>query len=657
MYLVTRLVVTIQGAMAVGRVVLTLVCVCALLWTGSVAQDDEDVVVTTEELEEPVEDVAYTSPTPSGNVYFAEHFDDLSNFKKKWIFSEAKKEGIDDDIAKYDGKWEVESPQKNPLKGDLGLVLKSKAKHAAISSRLDRPFSFVTKPLVVQYEVTLQEGQECGGAYIKLLSLGKQTADLRQFHDKTPYTIMFGPDKCGNDHKLHFIFRHKNPLNGTFTEKHCKKPKERIEEPFKDKLPHLYTLVVRPDNTFTVQLDNKVINEGSLLEDFTPPVNPPAEVDDVEDKKPTDWDEREKIADPDARKPDDWDEDAPATIPDESATRPDGWLEDEPEMIPDPNAEKPDDWDTDMDGEWEAPLILNPRCEGAPGCGPWKSPMINNPNYKGKWRATMIDNPNYKGKWKPRRIPNPDFFEDKFPYKMADIAAVGIELWSMSDNILFDNIIITDDLSVAARWAADTFQIKRQKFDKDGVSQVTLGRYPLGQDDEVDELQAGLVGPLFPVLHGAHLGLRLVLVEESGRGLTRLSFQESLFTRLINYTNEQPWLWAVYVVLVGLPIVLLLVFCCGSSSQEKEDLLQEAEAKKTDAVSPDDEEEGEEEETEGASSSPGASVNSASKSQLEVAEVETQSEEDILPEEDREVASGGGDVPRSPRKRNVPKVE
>ena len=24
----------------------------------------------------------------------------------------------------------------------------------------------------------------------------------RQFNDKTPYTIMFGPDKCGMDHKV-----------------------------------------------------------------------------------------------------------------------------------------------------------------------------------------------------------------------------------------------------------------------------------------------------------------------------------------------------------------------------------------------------------------------------------------------------------------------
>jgi len=100
------------------------------------------------------------------------------------------------------GKWEVEAPQKNGLSHDLGLVLKSKAKHAAISARLDRPFKFTVKPFIVQYEVTLQEGQECGGAYLKLLSHGKHTADLRQFHDKTPYTIMFGPDKCGNDHKV-----------------------------------------------------------------------------------------------------------------------------------------------------------------------------------------------------------------------------------------------------------------------------------------------------------------------------------------------------------------------------------------------------------------------------------------------------------------------
>jgi hypothetical protein len=39
-----------------------------------------------------------------------------------------------------------------------------------------------------------------------------------------------------------------------------------------------------------------------LLEDFEPPVNPPEEIDDPEDKKPADWVDQEKIPDPDAKK-------------------------------------------------------------------------------------------------------------------------------------------------------------------------------------------------------------------------------------------------------------------------------------------------------------------------------------------------------------------
>ena len=42
------------------------------------------------------------------------------------------------------------------MKNDLGLVLTTEAKHAAISALLDRPFEFKEKPLIVQYEVTMQ---------------------------------------------------------------------------------------------------------------------------------------------------------------------------------------------------------------------------------------------------------------------------------------------------------------------------------------------------------------------------------------------------------------------------------------------------------------------------------------------------------------------
>ena len=40
--------------------------------------------------------------------------------------------------------------------GDLGLVLKSKAKHAAVAAKLKKPFKFLDKVFIVQYEIAFQ---------------------------------------------------------------------------------------------------------------------------------------------------------------------------------------------------------------------------------------------------------------------------------------------------------------------------------------------------------------------------------------------------------------------------------------------------------------------------------------------------------------------
>lgn len=68
--------------------------------------------------------------------------------------STAKK--ADDETGIYDGEWSVEAAENPILRDDLGLVLKSKAKHSAVASRLVKPFVFIDKPLIVQYEVQLQ---------------------------------------------------------------------------------------------------------------------------------------------------------------------------------------------------------------------------------------------------------------------------------------------------------------------------------------------------------------------------------------------------------------------------------------------------------------------------------------------------------------------
>jgi calnexin len=220
--------------------------------------------------------------------------------------------------------------------------------------------------------------------------------------------------------QVHFIFKHKNPKTGEYEEKHLKSPPSAKT----NKLTTLYTLIVKPDNTFEMLIDNESKKNGSLLEDFNPAVNPPKEIDDPKDTKPDTWVDEARIPDPEATKPEDWDEDAPFDIVDEEATKPDDWLEDEPTSIPDPEAEKPEDWDDEEDGDWVPPQVPNPKCEEVSGCGKWEPAMIKNPAYKGKWSAPYIDNPAYKGVWAPRKIPNPDYFEDKHPANFEPIGAV-----------------------------------------------------------------------------------------------------------------------------------------------------------------------------------------------------------------------------------------
>lgn len=342
---------------------------------------------------------------------------------------------------------------------DYGLLVSEPARKYAIVKELDSPVDLKDGSTILQYEVRLQNGLECGGAYLKYLRPQDAGWIAKEFDNESPYSIMFGPDKCGGTNKVHFILKHKNPKTGEYVEHHLKFPPSVPS----DKLTHVYTAVLKPDNELRILIDGEEKKKANFLsaEDFDPPLIPALTIPDPEDKKPEDWDERAKIPDLNAKKPDDWDEDAPMEIEDLEISKPEGWLDDEPEEIDDPEAVKPEDWDDEEDGEWEAPKIDNPKCEEAPGCGEWKRPMKKNPEYKGKWHAPMIDNPNYKGIWKPRDIPNPSYFELDKP-NFEPIAAVGIEIWTMQDGIMFDNILIASDEKVAESYRATTW---KPKFD------------------------------------------------------------------------------------------------------------------------------------------------------------------------------------------------
>ncbi|CAL5874557.1 uncharacterized protein PFLUO_LOCUS8853 [Penicillium psychrofluorescens] len=386
---------------------------------------------------------------------FLEQF--TEGWESRWKASNAKKDDpkSDEDWA-YVGEWAVEEPTVlKGMEGDKGLVVKNAAAHHAISAKFPKKIDNKGKTLVVQYEVKPQNSLVCGGAYLKLLQENKKLHQ-EEFSNGTPYVIMFGPDKCGATNKVHFIFRHKNPKTGEYEEKHLKTPPVARTS----KVTSLYTLIVKPDQTFEILVNGESVSEGNLLEHFTPSVNPEKEIDDPKDKKPADWVDEAQIPDPEATKPEDWDEEAPFEIVDEEATMPEDWLVDEPSSIPDPEAEKPEDWDEEEDGDWIPPTVPNPKCSENSGCGVWTAPMIKNPEYKGKWAAPLIENPAYKGVWAPRKIANPGYFEDKAPANFEPMGAIGFEIWTMQNDILFDNIYVGHSVEDAEKLRKETFDVK-----------------------------------------------------------------------------------------------------------------------------------------------------------------------------------------------------
>merc|ERR1711959_858757 len=318
----------------------------------------------------------------AAEVYFEEDFS--GDWESRWVQSENK-----DDLGKF-----VATAGINGDASNLGLKTSQDAKFYGISA-VTKEFSNKDKPLVVQYSVKHEQGIDCGGAYLKL---GPAPFDGKKFHGETVYNVMFGPDICGMTKRTHLIFNYK--------EKNLLKDKDMRTE--SDELTHIYTLVVKPDNTFAVSIDGSEVESGKLADGWE--FLEPKEIDDPEDKKPSDWVDEAEMDDPEDKKPEGYD-----AIP---------------AKIADPKATKPDDWDDESDGEWEAP-------------------QIDNPEFKGEWKAKRISNPAYKGVWRPKKIANPAYVDDDQLYAYDSFAFVGIDVWQVKSGTIFDNLLITDDVEAA----------------------------------------------------------------------------------------------------------------------------------------------------------------------------------------------------------------
>lgn len=332
------------------------------------------------------------------------------------------------------GEWNHTSGKWNGDPEDKGIQTSEDYRFYAISAEYPE-FSNKDKTLVLQFSVKHEQKLDCGGGYVKLLG---GDVDQKKFGGDTPYSIMFGPDICGySTKKVHTIFT-KNDKN------HLIKKDVPCET---DQLSHVYTLIIHPDATYTILIDNVEKQSGSIYEHWD--ILPPKQIKDPEAKKPEDWDDKEYIPDPEDKKPEGYD--------------------DIPKEIPDPDAKKPEDWDDEEDGEWTAPTIPNPEYKG-----PWKQKKIKNPNYQGKWKAPMID--------------NPDFKDDPYIYAFDSLKYIGIELWQVKSGTLFDNFLITDDPELAKTFAEETWgkhkDAEKAAFDEAEKKKEEEEAAKAGEDDD-----------------------------------------------------------------------------------------------------------------------------------------------------------------------------
>merc|ERR1712232_1155516 len=89
-----------------------------------------------------------------------------------------------------------------------------------------------------------------------------------------------------------------------------------------------------------------------------------------------------------------------------------------------------------------------------------------------------------------KKIANPQFVDDDAIYKYADFGFLGFDLWQVKGGTIFDNVILTDDVAeadkFAAKWKAlSTVEKEKKKAEDDSKKEADKKKED--EDDDDDE--------------------------------------------------------------------------------------------------------------------------------------------------------------------------
>ncbi|KAK9277944.1 hypothetical protein L1049_027501 [Liquidambar formosana] len=118
--------------------------------------------------------VSFQQLCATSDTIFYESFDET--FDGRWIVSEKDE---------YTGVWKH---AKSEGHDDYGLLVSEKARKYAIVKELDEPVGLTGRTIVLQHETRLQNGLECGGAYLKYLRPQEAGWKPNEFDNNSPYS-------------------------------------------------------------------------------------------------------------------------------------------------------------------------------------------------------------------------------------------------------------------------------------------------------------------------------------------------------------------------------------------------------------------------------------------------------------------------------------
>jgi hypothetical protein len=143
---------------------------------------------------------ASSPSTGTTTDYFFDSFDE--GWDQRWTHSELKK---------YAGRF-ASAPRRHAAQrgrggGDTAITVPEPNRRYALAAPLPRgAVDAGAEGLVVQYEAQFTDTHGCGGAYVKLLAVDPLEWDPKRVGRRTPYSVMFGPDRCGGASRVRALF-------------------------------------------------------------------------------------------------------------------------------------------------------------------------------------------------------------------------------------------------------------------------------------------------------------------------------------------------------------------------------------------------------------------------------------------------------------------